>query len=121
MRPQLKKAAQLLTGAYIGRMLGREDVLELRFLLMPTLVVVAVFLVNCFLSAALLRRVSTMTVKESMLSTTPAGAGEIALLSEDLNITQDFAADIMLLHVFRVIAVLSILPQIIPFLAKIIS
>ncbi len=117
MRPRIKQAAQLLAGAYIGRMLGREDLLELPYLVLPTLVVVAVFVVNCFLSAALIRKSCSMTVRESMLATTPAGAGEIALLSEDLNITQDLAADIMLLHVFRVIAVVSVLPPAIPFLS----
>ena len=59
-----------------------------------------------------------MEIKESMLATTCAGASEIALLSEDLNISPSYAADIMILHVFRVISVVSFLPQVIPYLAR---
>lgn len=118
MRKEIKKAAQLFSGAYIGTLLSQKDVLELRFLLLPALVIIVVFIANCFLTSFLVRKVSPMEVKESMLATTCAGASEIALLSEDLNISQGYAADIMILHVFRVISVVSILPQVIPLLAR---
>lgn len=120
MSPGVKQAAQLLAGAYIGCMLDRRDIMELKYLVLPSLVLVAVFAVNCLLSSWLICKGGTFDRKEAMLATTPAGAGEIALISSDLSISQAFAADIMVLHILRVIAAVSIMPQLIPHLAKLI-
>ena len=117
MRSPVKKLAQLFTGAYIGCMLHKSDVLELRFVILPALVVAVVFIGASYFGAWLMRKVSNFNVRESMLATTPAGASEIALLSEDLNISGKNSADIMILHVFRVICVVSIIPQLIPWIA----
>jgi uncharacterized membrane protein AbrB (regulator of aidB expression) len=53
-----------------------------------------------------------------MLATTPAGASEIALISSDMNVELTEATDIMLLHIIRVIARVSIMPQVIPYIAQ---
>ncbi|MBQ9593858.1 MAG: AbrB family transcriptional regulator [Lachnospiraceae bacterium] len=120
MRPQIKQAAQLFAGAYIGCLLKKEDVLELRFLVLPALVIVVVFVGACFFGAFVMRRLHALNLRESLLATTPAGASEIALLSEDLNISGQNSADIMILHIFRVICVVSVLPQMIPWLARLV-
>ncbi len=112
MNPVVKQAAQLLSGMYIGCLLHRQDILELQYLILPAMILIAVFLVNDLVCGFFLRKVSAMSVKESMLACSPAGAGEMALMSSELNIAADFAADIMLLHVFRVIIVISFFPRI---------
>lgn len=115
--PGIKQAAQLLAGAYIGCMLDRRDILDMRFLLLPALVLVAVFTVNGLISSAIICRRGGFTRREAMLAASPAGAGEIALISSDLKIAQDMAADIMVLHILRVILAVSLLPQLVPLLA----
>ena len=121
MRPQIKQAAQLFAGAYIGCLLHKKDAMELKFVILPALVIVVVFVAVCFGASRVMRLLHTMNKRESMLATTPAGASEIALLSEDLNISGQNSADIMILHIFRVICVVSLLPQIIPWLAGIVE
>lgn len=118
MIPSMKQLAQLFTGAYIGCLMEQSDLLELKYLVLPALALVAVFLLNCFVSSYLIRRVSRFSRKESMLATTPAGASEIALISSDMNVELTEATDIMLLHIIRVIAAVSIMPQVIPYIAK---
>lgn len=115
--PWVKQAAQLLAGAYIGCMLDHRDVLELKYLLLPALVLVAVFAVNGLITSAVISRRGFFSRREAMLAASPAGAGEIALISSDLNIAQDMAADIMVLHILRVILAVSVLPQLVPVLA----
>lgn len=118
--PRIKQTAQLLAGAYIGCMLDRKDILELKYLVLPAVVLVVVFAVNCLASSFIICLGSNFSLKEAMLATPPAGAGEIALISSDLDISQDFAADIMVLHIFRVIAAVTILPQLVQYVAKLI-
>lgn len=118
MPPVMKQVAQLFTGAFIGCLMEQSDLLELKYLVLPALALIVVFLLNCFASSFLIRRVSRFTRKESMLATTPAGASEIALISSDMNVELAEATDIMLLHIIRVIAAVSIMPQIIPYIAR---
>ena len=98
-------------------MLDRQDVLERKYLLLPALVLVAVFAVNGLISGAVFCKGGFFGRKEALLAASPAGAGEIALISSDLEIAQDMAADIMGLHILRVILAVSVLPQLAPVLA----
>ena len=118
IEPSTKQIAQLFSGAYIGSLLHRQDILELRYLILPALIVVVMFAVSCVVFSFFLRKITAMDVKQSMLACSPAGASEMALMSSELNIVGDFAADIMLLHVFRVIVVVSLFPQIISLVVK---
>lgn len=118
MHSDTKVVAQLCSGAYVGCLFHRQDILELRFVLVPALILAMMFILNCLVTGYVLRKTTSMTIKESMLACSPAGAGEIALLSSDLNITADYAADIMILHIFRVIFAVAVFPQMIPFIAR---
>ena len=78
-----------MDGAYIGCMLDRQDVLERKYLLLPALVLVAVFAVNGLISGAVI-------CKEGLC---------------------ELGADFMVLHILRVILAVSVLPQLAPVLA----
>ncbi len=118
--PRVKVVAQWFSGAYIGCLLDKEDVMELRFLLLPALIIFCGFVLNAFITSSLLSRITKMSFRESMLACCPAGASEIALLSSDLNIGAELSTDIMVIHVFRVMLAVAVTPQIIPLLARII-
>lgn len=116
--PRVKVLAQWFSGAYIGCLLDREDVMELRFLLLPALIICLGFILNAFVTSFLLSRITKMSFRESMLACSPAGASEIALLSSDLNIGAELSTDIMVIHVFRVMLAVAVTPQLIPLIAK---
>lgn len=83
---QLKQIAQLFSGAYIGCMIDRESFAGMKYLLLPAMLLVLVFAINCLVAGLLIPQISSFSRKEGMLCATLAGAGEIALISSDLNI-----------------------------------
>jgi membrane AbrB-like protein len=105
-----KRTAQLLSGIYIGSMMGLAEFLELRFLLPPMLVSLAGYTAFCFGVSYLLRRFFKMPRKEAMLAATPAGGSDMALISLDMGVQ---SADLVLLQVIRLVAVIAIFPQVI--------
>ncbi len=106
----IRRIVQVLSGAYIGRSFGLGDLLALRHLVWPAVILVAGYSANCFFSGWMLRRFCGMSRKESMLAATPAGASDMALISLDMGVQ---SADLVVLQVLRLVVVSSIFPQII--------
>jgi membrane AbrB-like protein len=106
----LKKCAQVLSGCYLGSTMGLSDVLSLRYLLIPLAVIVLGYAANCYLTGIIISQTCGFTRKEAMLITTPAGASDMALISEDLGVEN---TDIIILQVLRAVVVMSLFPQII--------
>ncbi len=105
-----KRLAQVLSGAYIGCGIRRSDLLELRYLLLPALLILAGFFANSLITGHLLHRMFGYSRKTSMLIATPAGASDMALISADLGVTDKVVIE---LQIIRLLVVISIFPQII--------
>ncbi|MEG1773915.1 MAG: AbrB family transcriptional regulator, partial [Oscillospiraceae bacterium] len=110
-----KRAAQVLSGAYIGCSMGYRDLLELRYLVLPALVILFGFTVNCFLVGSLLHRKYGMERKAAMLCATPAGATDMALIASDIGVHN---TDLIVIQIARMVLVISIFPQIIALLGR---
>lgn len=106
----LKRIAQVLSGAYIGSSIGLRELLDLRYLILPSLLLVLAYLLNCFFVSTLLHRFCGMARREAMLVSTPAGAVDMALISGDMGIS---SLDLNVLQIIRMITVVSVFPQII--------
>ncbi len=107
---KVKRLAQLLSGAYIGCSIGWADVLELRFLVLPAIIITMGYSAFCLLCGYMLQRFCGMDRKEALLAATPAGASDMVLISMDLGVQ---STDLVLLQVLRLIVVSSIFPQVI--------
>lgn len=105
-----KRLAQALSGAYIGCSMTLTDLLEMRHLLLPILLIAAGYSLNCFLMGSLLHRLCGMSRKEGMLVATPAGASDMALISLDMGVQ---STDLVVLQIIRLVVVTSVFPQII--------
>lgn len=110
-----KRLAQVLAGCYIGSGIYKNDLLELRFLVVPALLILAGYFVNCYLTGHLLQKTCKMELKEGMLAATPAGATDMALISCDLGVQ---STDLIVLQVIRMLVVISVFPQIISLIVK---
>ncbi|HHY52913.1 MAG TPA: AbrB family transcriptional regulator [Clostridiales bacterium] len=108
--PKVKRFAQLFSGAYIGCSIGWADVLQLRYLILPAILITAGYTTFCVLCGHALQRFCKMSPKEAMLAATPAGASDMALISMDLGVQ---STDLVLLQVLRLIVVSSLFPQVI--------
>lgn len=105
----MKRLAQLLSGAYIGCRLSYPDVLEMRHLVLPMVLLLVGYTANCFLVGGLLHRFCGMSRREGMLVATPAGATDMALISADLGVE---SPDLVVLQIIRLIVVVSVFPAI---------
>lgn len=107
-----KRMAQVLSGAYIGSSISAPDLSEMRQVLVPALLILAGYAINCFLTGLLLHRGCHFTRREGMLAATPAGASDMALISADLGVT---SPNLVVMQTLRLLAVVIIFPQVIHF------
>ncbi|AJA47225.1 hypothetical protein CPAST_c11250 [Clostridium pasteurianum DSM 525 = ATCC 6013] len=105
-----KKCAQVLSGCYLGSNIVLQDLLELRYLFIPLLIIIIAYMINCFFTGIIIRKTCGFTRKESMLITTPAGASDMALISSDMGVEN---TDVIIMQVLRAVIVMTFFPQII--------
>jgi membrane AbrB-like protein len=105
-----KKFAQILSGCYLGSIIGMPDVLDLRYLLIPLFIIIFGYMANCYITGIILNKTCGFTRKEAMLITTPAGASDMALISSDLGVEN---TDVIILQILRAVIVMTFFPQII--------
>ena len=84
--------------------------MELKYLILPAVVLLAGYFGNCFLMGWLLPRVTHLNRAEAMLIATPAGASDMALISSDLGVDNP---DVTFLQVLRMIIVVTVFPHIV--------
>ncbi len=112
---KLRRFAQVLAGSYIGCSVTYQDLLDLKQLTVPAVILLAGYLLNSYLSGRMLRRYFGLTLKQGMLATSPAGASDIALISADIGVQ---SADVVILQVLRMLAAISVFPYILQFVAS---
>lgn len=109
----LKRLAQILSGAYIGCTLDRESILALRHLILPAFIILAVYIPTSLLCGWLNAKINRRELRESMLSATPGGASDMALIAADLGVE---SMDLMVIQVLRMVSVIIIFPQMVYYL-----
>lgn len=106
----VKKACQLLAGCYLGTLLTMHGLAGLTDLIVPTLILVAGYTLNCFAAGKLESKLFGYGRKEGMLIASPAGASDMALIIDDLNVKN---TDVIIMQVIRAAFVMAFFPQII--------
>lgn len=106
----VRRLAQICSGCCIGAGITRAQVLQMRQLLLPAVVLCLGYLVYCVGWGMLLAKVFKMDLREAMLSLSPAGATEMALIAADLGI---HSTNLVVLQIFRLLGVTVLFPQII--------
>lgn len=105
-----KRLAQVLSGAYVGSSMTYNDVLEIKHLIIPALVLVACYFATSFILGKVLSRHFGMSLKEAMLAATPAGATDMALILSDIGVQ---STDLIVLQIIRMLIVIGVFPPII--------
>ena len=107
---KLKNVILVISGCFIGSLIGMEDVLGFRLLALPILIILGSYIINCFITGKIISKTCGFTRKEGMLTTTPAGASDIALSSADIGVQN---TDVIIIQIFRAIVAAAVFPQII--------
>ena len=111
-----KRIAQILSGAYIGCGMAASDLATLKYMIIPALLILIAYSVNCFIIGHLLHRYCGFPLRTGMLIGTPAGASDMALISADLGVE---SKELVELQIIRMVVVVSVFPQIACLIVKI--
>ncbi|MBQ7797455.1 MAG: AbrB family transcriptional regulator [Lachnospiraceae bacterium] len=104
----IKRAAQVLSGAYIGCSVGLDTLYMLPSLILPALIIVGVYMINAFITGNIIAKTCGISRRESMLMVTPAGATDMALISADIGVN---SPNLIVLQIVRMLTVISIFPN----------
>jgi len=103
----VKVLVQIFAGTYIGSKITAQTFLEVNILLVPSLILTVELFVMAFLTAYILHKVCRMDWATALFSSTPGGIQEMGLISDELGLQ---TPKIVLMHTFRILAVLGVLP-----------
>ena len=105
----IKRCAQVVSGCYLGSTITMQTLQMMRGLVLPVVIVIALYLSNCFVVGRIIHRTSRFTRKEGMLIATPAGTSDMALISADIGVQN---SDVILIQAIRSVLAVSAIPQI---------
>ena len=111
--PFLKPMVQIFAGCYIGSKVTFQTLMEGSVLLLPALILLVELFVMAFLTAFVLHKVCHLNWGTALFSATPGGITEMGLISDELGLE---TPKIVLMHTFRILAVLGVLPLIAQYL-----
>lgn len=104
----LRRLAQVFSGCCIGVSVAPQDLGQLGTMIIPAVILCAAYLLNCVLVGMLIHRWLHISLRESMLFLSPAGATEMALIAADMGITD---ANLSVLQICRLVSVNVVFPQ----------
>ncbi len=103
----LKIVMQLVSGAMIGGKLGREDVKELKTIILPVIILLVMMVVLNLAFGSAIYLASDLDIATSLFATTPGGVSDMALISQELGANTAYVA---ILQVFRLLIIYSFCP-----------
>lgn len=111
----LRQAAQVVSGAYIGGLLDPAKFGNPMTVLSAVAITIAVLLANAFFFGKWMERRFQVPLREGMLMLTPAGAGDMALISADIGVS---SPRLILVQVYRLLIATAIFPHLCLLLAR---
>ena len=109
----LRKVIQSIGGALIGSRVSIDDVIGIKDLLIPIVIIIVGFCLMNILIGLILYRVTNFSLMTALLSAAPGGMSDIAIMAEDLGAD---ASQVAMVQFIRVCFIISIYPIIIKLL-----
>ena len=105
----LRRAAQVISGCCIGSGITREQVIAMKQLALPAVALCLGYMACCVGMGIIISKLFRIPLREAMLTLSPAGATEMALIAADLGVE---STDLVVLQICRLVGVMLIFPQI---------
>ncbi len=118
MHISLRRAAQIFSGAYIGSSVTMGDIAGLKNLFVPIAFILGGYFLISLLMGFAMKRFWGLSRSEAMLSATPAGASDMALIAADLGVD---SANLVVIQVFRLVLAISVFPTVILWIEALLS
>ncbi len=115
MPGSLKVIAQVVSGAYIGQQVSKQDLLNFPKLAKSIVLLMTFFTINTFVMGFLFARFFSIDLVTALLSCLPGGIMDVSLISIDMGAQAEIVATMQLA---RLVGMLLILPYWISFILK---
>ena len=116
--PNFKLVAQIVVGGIIGLNFNMDTVLGLKTLIVPALVLVVGLMGYCIFLGFILSKLTGLDMMTALFSCAPGGLTDMTLISDAYGAQTHKVA---LLHLVRLITVISAMPLVIGWFAKVLS
>lgn len=110
-----KLVLQVFSGAMIGGKVAKEDVIELKRIIFPAIILVVCMVILNIVFGTLIYICSDLDIATSLFATTPGGVSDMALISEELGANTGYVA---ILQVFRLLIIYTFCPPIFKYVMK---
>lgn len=111
----LRKIVQIAAGALIGSRMSRKDILELKGLLKPGIMLVFGLLTINFVFGFVIHLTSPVDMATALLATAPGGLSDMALIASDMGAD---VSVVTVLQLLRLVSVISLFPFLTKFFCK---
>ncbi|KZL90928.1 AbrB family transcriptional regulator [Clostridium magnum] len=111
----IKIITQISAGAFIGASIKRKDVLDMKLIIKPAILMVASMITLDLFMGYIMFKVTGIDLITALFATAPAGIVDMSLISDD------FGADtskVVVLHLVRLVSVLIIFPPMMKYIAN---
>ena len=113
--PQVKTGLQMLSGTMIGCRVGRSDLIELKKLVKPIILLIVAFILMNLIFGGLMVAFTDLDVPTALFSCSPGGASDMALIGEELGANP---AHIAFLQVLRLLIIFTFCPPLFRYLFR---
>ncbi len=114
--PQTRMLAQVVSGCCIGAGIKKEQILQVGQMIVPAVALCLGYVLCCVVMGCMISHVFRMDLRGSMLSLSPAGATEMALIAADLGVPS--STNLVLLQICRLLGAVVVFPQIFALLIR---
>lgn len=85
MPKQVRWFAQMCAGALIGSSITRENLLSLKYMILPVVIVLLGMVIMNYTIGFLLYKTSGIDLKTALFSAVPAGVADMALIADEFH------------------------------------
>ncbi|SCI86772.1 Putative ammonia monooxygenase [uncultured Clostridium sp.] len=106
----VRQAAQVGSGALIGAGLTLADILAMRTIIVPAIILIFGYVIMNLGLGYIIYKAKMLDLTTALFATTPAGASDMALIADELGAS---GPKVSVLHIARIITVVALFPSVI--------
>jgi membrane AbrB-like protein len=110
--------AQIMIGALVGLQIRPDILQELKLLVVPSLILVVGMMTWAVILGLLITKVSDIDLVTALFSTSPGGLADMTIISQAAGAD---SPKVVIMHLTRLVAVITIFPSVIRWIGRIVS
>jgi membrane AbrB-like protein len=99
---ELRTVVQIFSGAMVGSRIARKDVLELRHIIIPTILLMIMMIIMNITIGVSMHKLGGLDIATAMFASSPGGMSDMALLAEDLGANSSYVTVLQLLRLLTI-------------------